>query len=97
MAKAIALYRGNNSITYETAVREDGSIFRRYKRLTAYGMKWSRWEATGRHIEVGDDFQPEPCMSNPTCILTLVRQNSAIKSHRDMFNTSGVLKVRLPN
>ncbi len=96
MAKAIALYKGGTNIEIEHAVREDGTIYKRYRRMTAYGLKWTAWTSTGRHIEVTPAFQPEPAMSTGVAILSLVSLKSRLKSHRSMFGAGGELKIRLP-
>ncbi len=97
MAKAIALYKGGTNVEIEHAVREDGTVYKRYRRMTSYGLKWTAWTSTGRHIEVTPEFAPQPVISTGVATLSLVSQQSRLKSHRSMFGAGGELKIRLPS
>ena len=71
MARAVALYCGENNVRIQVGVRKDGVMFRRHQAKTTWGRQWTEWRKSGRRPPVGKGEKPEPCISGGVCILSL--------------------------
>lgn len=86
MAGALCIWAGGTNVPIQVALRNDGTVFKRYKARDEHGFNWTKWKKTARKA-IDRDYRPEPCISTGVAILSLMKPTAK----------RGVPRVQLPN